>query len=309
MKRIVLMLVAIVMMTSSATAQPTVSQGTYRLKPEDVITVQIYLTDINATLPVGIDGNVSFPFVGTVKAAGKTTRELEYELAILYSENIDIVDPIVSITIVSFRPTRASVTGTVQGGTFTMREGDRIINLITAGGGVRSTSGFANLRRAYLIRRDNDERIPIDIYALIVRNDSTQDYLIEDGDILVIPDQEELTVTVNGRVRNPGTVAYREGLKLSQVLANAGEVERRSKMSQVQVFRRLPGVENRVLAIHCNMVLVHDGKDPRQDIQLQAGDFIYVPDSGNLDFTVIGSDTNFLFYLDRFGIDPFGIGR
>lgn len=302
MKRFVALLMTVVMLSSLAVGQTTSTNGTYRLKPEDVITIQIYrVQDVNATLPVGIDGNVNFPFVGTYKVEGKTVKELEYELSVAYAEKLKLVDPIVSITIVSFRQTRASVTGTVAGGTFPMRPGDRILDLITSGGGIR-TNGFGNLRRAYLVRRDNDERIPVDVYSLIVKNDSTQNYEVQDGDILIIPDQEELTVTVNGRVRNPGQVGYREGLRLSQVLAGAGEIERRSRMSRVQVFRRLPGQENRVLAIHCNMVLVHDGKDPRQDILLQPNDFIYVPDSGNLDFQIIGSVTNFLFYLDRFGI-------
>lgn len=309
MKRTVLVMLGVLVLALTSYAQTTAASSTYRLQPEDVLTIQVYRLDqVNSVTPIGPDGNISAPFVGTVKAAGKTIKELEHDLTLLYQEKLKLKDPIVSVTIREYRKILASINGLAfRPGSYTMRPGDRILDLIAQGGGT-STDGRADLRRAYLIKRDNAERIPIDLNAMILHNDSTQNYVIEDGDQLVIPEEKNNRIIVNGRVRQPGPITYREEMRLSEVLAVAGELPHRSKMSKVQVFRRLPG-QDKILAITANMVAFNTGKDPRQDITLQPGDFVYVPDSGNLDFDVINSISSLLFYLQRFNIDPFGITR
>lgn len=302
-------ILTIMLLSSLAFAQQSPVNGTYRLQPEDVISIQIYrVAEVNAQLPIGPDGNVSAPFIGTLKAAGKTTTELENELARLYSEKLRLNDPIVSVTIVRFRAVRASINGFVgRPGTYELRVGDRILDLIAAGGGT-STDGRADLRRSYLIRKGSQERIPIDLNALILRNDSSQNYEVGDGDQLIIPEERNSQIIVAGRVQQPGRVAYREEMRLSEVVTQAGEISNRSRFSRIQVFRRLPGRENTVLAIEANLVAFHTGKDPSQDIVLQPGDFVYVPDSGNLDFGTINSIASLFFIFDRFGFNPFGIG-
>lgn len=309
MRRFFGVLMVTIMMTVLACAQAQTTSETYRLQPEDVLTIQIYRVDqVNAIVPVGPDGNISAPFIGTIKAAGKTVKELEHELTIAYAEKLKLKDPLVSVTIREFRAIRAAASGFVsKPGNYTLRPNDRVLDLLAHAGGT-STDGQVDLTRAYLIKRDTNERIPIDMEALILYNDATQNYLIEDGDILVIPPTRQQPVTVGGRVRQSGPQPYRQSMRLSEVLTAAGEIERRSKMSRVQVFRRLPG-QNKILAIQANMVDFHNGKDPRQDIELMPGDFVYVPDSGNIDFNVISTFSNLLFYLDRFNLDPFGLGN
>lgn len=309
MSRFIKVLLVTLIVAIMACAQSQTSTETYRLKPEDVLTIQIYRVDqVNAIVPIGPDGNISAPFVGTFKAAGKTIKELEHELSVAYSEKLNLKDPIVSVTIREFRAIKAAASGFVsKPGNYVLRPNDRVLDLLAHAGGT-STDGQVDLTRAYLIKRESNERIPIDMEALILYNDATQNYLIEDGDILVIPPTRQQPVTVGGRVQQSGPQPYRQSMRLSEVLTAAGEIERRSKMSRVQVFRRLPG-QNKVLAIQANMVDFHNGKDPRQDIELLPGDFVYVPDSGNIDFNVISTFSNLLFYLDRFKLDPFGLSR
>lgn len=310
MKRFAWTTIGIWALATLATAQASPSSETYRLQAEDVITIQIYRVDqVNAIVPVGPDGNISAPFVGTIKAAGKTVKELEHDLTIAYAEKLKLKDPIVSVTIREFRAIRAAVSGFVsQPGSYQIRPNDRILDLLARAGGT-STDGQVDLSRAYLVKRDSNERIPIDMEALILYNDSTQNYIVEDGDILVIPPTRQQPVTVGGRVINSGPQPYRQGLRLSEVLTAAREIERRSRMSRVQIFRRLPGPDNRILSITANMVEFHNGKDPRQDIELQPGDFVYVPDSGNLDFRIISDLSSLLFYVDRLNLPIPLLGR
>src|SRR5690606_14135839 len=131
-----------------ALPQTTAATSTYRLKPEDVITINIYrVQEVDAVLPIGPDGNISAPFVGTIQAAGKTTKELEHELAIACSEKLHLQDPIVSVTIRQFRLNFATATGAVaRGGQYQVRPGDRVSAPLAKAGGT-TTTGSADLRR------------------------------------------------------------------------------------------------------------------------------------------------------------------
>src|SRR5579862_3235010 len=109
----------------------------YKLKPEDVLRIQVFgQNQINADVPIGIDGSVSAPFLGSVPAAGKTVDELQAILTDLYERKMRLRDPIVSVTIVSFRQLRASIGGAVaKPGSIQIRPGDTILSLLNNGGG------------------------------------------------------------------------------------------------------------------------------------------------------------------------------
>ncbi|MCA0360391.1 MAG: polysaccharide export protein [Armatimonadetes bacterium] len=296
-------LALMLMITGFAHAQ-TVADGTYRLQAEDVLVIQVYrIAEINAILPIGPDGNISAPFVGSIKAAGKTITELERDLTVAYVDKLKLKDPIVSVTIREYRRIRAGVNGFVgRPGVYDMRPGDRLLDLIAFGGGT-STDGRANLKKAFLVRKNSGEHIPIDLRALL-NGDRTQNYVVEDGDTLIVPEELDNRVIIAGRVQRAGPVPYRENLTLMEVVEQAGKIERRSRLSRVQVFRPLPGRRGDLLAIQADLVAYQTGKDARQNIVLRPGDMIYVPDSGNIDFDVINSIANIVFVFDRFGFSP-----
>ncbi len=279
---------------------------TYRLQPEDVLIIQIYrVQEVNAVVPVGPDGNIAAPFVGVIRAAGKTLKELEYDLTVAYVDRLKLKDPIVSVTIRDYRQIKASVGGHVnRSGVYTLRPGDRLRDLFNQGGGVID-DGRADLRHAYLIKKGSQERIPLDLQALM-NGDNSQNYTVEDGDTLTIPQELENRIIVAGRVRQQGPQIFRDGMRLYEAISLAQKDERRARMTKIQVFRRIPGRKNDFLAIEANLVDFEKRKDPSQNIILQAGDFVYVPDNGNIDFEAITSIANVLFIFDRFGFKPFG---
>ena len=57
------------------------AQEDYRLGPEDEIQIRVWShDDLTRTTRVGLDGRISFPFVGEVKAGGLTILGLQKEL-------------------------------------------------------------------------------------------------------------------------------------------------------------------------------------------------------------------------------------
>ena len=226
--RVVLAFLVTLVLGGIATAQ--VLSDTYRLQPEDVLVIQIYrIQEVNAVVPVGPDGNISAPFVGTVKAAGKTLKELEYDLTVLYVDRLKLKDPIISVTIRDYRQIKASVGGYVgRPGVYVMRPGDRLRDLLNSGGGTIE-DGRGDLRHGYLTKRGSQERIPIDIQALL-NGDNSQNFMIEDGDTLNVPTEQDNRIIIAGRVQRSGPQAFRDGMRLYEAISLAGKDEKRARM-------------------------------------------------------------------------------
>ncbi len=178
--------------------------ATYRIQPEDILRVQVFnMPQTAADVVVGRDGNITAPFTGIVRAAGKTTSELEEELRNKYIEKLRLRDPVVSVTIIRFRAVRATVGGAViRGDVYELRPGDTLLSLLNRGGGADMTR--ADLRRATLRRAGSSELIPVDLYAMLVQGDTSQNFEIQDGDELSVPEERRRNrIDIQGAVQAP----------------------------------------------------------------------------------------------------------
>ncbi len=309
MRKIASVVILAVVMMVSAFAQ---DEGVYRLQPEDIIRIQIYNEQqVSAEVQVGRDGNISAPFIGTIRAEGKTTALLEADLALEYTKKLRLRDPRVSVIIIRFRQLFATVVGAVnRPGKFEIRQGDTIKSLIGNGGGV-FTEGRAELRRATLQRAGSKELIPVDLYSLIVKGDLTQDYELFDGDIFTVPEDTRNRVMVLGAVQSPGQYPFRDQMTLADAISLArGDIQFRSKMSETLVIREKPGLPGEYDRIKANYVNFISKGDSSQNIVLRPGDIVFIPDtktpSGGRIGEIAQAAANALFILDRFGINIFG---
>ncbi|MGV3617601.1 MAG: polysaccharide biosynthesis/export family protein [Fimbriimonas sp.] len=306
LKRIAILL-ALALAALSFTQSSTPSDRDYRLRPEDFLRIQVFGQEILVDMPVGPDGKVTPPYAGPVLAEGKTTTELERDIAAKLKERLRLRDPIVSVSILRYRPISASVGGEVtRPGTYEVRAGDRLLTLLTQGGG--AALDRADLRRATLRRRNSGEVIPIDLYALLILGDTTQNYEVRDGDVLTIPQERRNRISVQGAVPNPGQFLYREPMTLSDAISLAGgEVRYRSRLSRVLIIRERtgqPGQYTRILADYVRFV---KKGDQAQNVVLEPGDFVYVPETNTPDFNQISALANTAFILQTFGNSFFGI--
>jgi polysaccharide export outer membrane protein len=284
------------------------SPSARKLQPQDLIRIAVFnQPQIQAEVPIGKDGYVTAPFLGAVRASGKTPNELETELAKLYDEKLRLRDPIVSVTIIRFRQIFGTVGGFVQKpGTYEVRPGDTIMALLNQGGG--PIPDRADLRRATLRRANTNELVPIDLYAMMVRGDTSQNFEVQDGDELTVPEETKNRILVMGAVQSPGVYSYKEPMTLADAISlGKGEVRYRSKMSQVVITRERSGHPGQYVRIVANYVrFVKDG-DQTQNVTLMPGDMVYVPETNTPDFNQISALANVAFVLDRFGSGLFGL--
>ncbi|OGR29774.1 MAG: hypothetical protein A2139_03725 [Desulfobacca sp. RBG_16_60_12] len=286
--------------------------GIYRLQIEDLLLVQIFNeTQVNAQVPVGQDGNIAAPFVGSVKAAGRTVDELAAELTQLYIQRLRLRDPKVSVTIIRFRELKASVVGAVrQAGSFVIRRGDTVVSLIGRAFGIDSER--ADPYRATLRRSKSQEQIPIDLFALLYRGDTSQNYEIQDGDELLVPHETKNKVSLLGAIQRPNQYPYRDGMKLSDLIAmGGGEIPRTTMFSKTLVFRPIAGQADQYRVIKSDMVRFFTKGDYSQDILLQPGDLVVINKTKTPSLSDISQTVNSIWIFNLlskqglFGFSPF----
>jgi polysaccharide export outer membrane protein len=261
---------------------------------------------INSVVTVGKDGNISAPFVGVMRAQGKTTAELEADLAQEYVRKLRIRDPKVSVTIERFRSSFASISGaTARPGRYEIRPTDTVLQLIAQGGGVL-LNGQADLRRATLQRGNSRELVPIDLHALLIKGDMAQNYTLQDGDVLNVPEETKNRVMILGELVRPGTVPFQDPMTLSDAISLAGgEIRYRSKLSECLIIRERKGNPGEYIRIKANFVDFIKNGNASQNPLLEPGDIVYVSATRTPDFQRIGELVNGVangfFILDRFG--------
>jgi polysaccharide export outer membrane protein len=285
-----------------AAAAQTPVKAPYRLQQEDIVSIAVFnQQQILAQVPVGRDGTITAPFIGTVPAEGKTIDELIAELAKLYQQKLRLRDPIVSVTLLTLRQYKATIGGAVQHpGSFPIRPGDTILTLYTNGGG--EIPDQADLRRGYLRHAGSTELIPVDLYSMSVLGDMSQNFEIKDGDELTVPEQRNNRVIITGAVQSPGIYPYHEPMTLADLIAlGHGEIRYRSRFSKTIIIRQKSGLPGEYVTIHDDFVKFVRGGDSTQNAVLQPGDFVFVPESDTPDFNQVQALFNVAYIINLIG--------
>jgi polysaccharide export outer membrane protein len=166
------------------------------------------------------DGTIYFPFVGRIRAAGKTTSQIRDELAIALVPYIK--NPQVDVRVLAFRSQRVSVTGEVKTpGPLAVSDVPlRLVDSITRSGG---TNPDADLQRVRLTR--NNKLYILNADAMLDRGDTSQDVLLQPGDVVNVPDRTDSRIFVMGEVKTPVTLNMLKGrFTIADALTGAGGI-------------------------------------------------------------------------------------
>lgn len=117
---------------------------------------------------------------------------------------------------------------------FELAQGERVRDVVVKAGGA---AAFADLRLAYVERAGVSgprQRVPLDMQRLLIEKDETQNILLQNGDVVVVPVVED-KVYVVGEVRTPGAQDFRPNLTPREYLALAGGPGVRAKVMATTV--------------------------------------------------------------------------
>jgi protein involved in polysaccharide export with SLBB domain len=141
---------------------------------------------MNSTAEVQLDGRVTIPWVGTLRASGSTIESLR--AAVEDSLGGLLRRPTVAIGIESFGPSRVYVTGEVRApGAYTIQAGQTVLGAIIAAGGLLPT---ANTDDILLLRRLTETEASVnavDIEKILQGKKGFGDPIVQDLDIIHVP--------------------------------------------------------------------------------------------------------------------------
>jgi polysaccharide export outer membrane protein len=186
------------------------------------------------TVRVANDGTIFFPRVGRVQALGKTPQQLQATLTQGLSKTIR--NPQLDVRVSGFYSKQVQVTGDLKTPS-SMPITDvplSVIDAINRSGGANANADLQNVG----ITRDG-KRYPVDVAALLDRGDIQQNVLLQDDDIIDVPDRTKSRVFVLGELSKPQTIPMNRGrLTLADALANANSIDPRSAdPRQIYVIR------------------------------------------------------------------------
>ena len=157
-------------------------------------------------------------------------------------------------------------------GVYTIKGDLPIINALFLAGGAAEGGDVA---AAFIIR--GKERIPVDLWRLIQKGDTSQNVTIKAEDTIVIPAGGELqnAVYVMGEVMKPGVYSQPEALSLLKLVTLAGGFTKFAAPNRSTLIRN-DGDQKVRMKIDLKDIM----NDPKQyqDIQLRPGDVLIVPE-------------------------------
>lgn len=254
---------------TSEPASPPIAP--YRIGTDDVLQISVYgQDDLDITQNVRPDGVISFPIVGEIRAAGLTVPELRGHIAGRLSRYF--ADPQVTVIVTEFRSRTLSVVGEVaKPGIHSLSSDARLLDAIAMAGGLKVE---ADLGRARLVR--NGTALPIDFEKLVRGGDLGQNVALAPGDTLVIPSAQDRRVVVLGNVMMPTVVSLRDHTTVLEAIAMAKGFAPGAARGDVLVVR---GTRENPELFKIDTQDIVAGKDPAKNVELAAGDVVYVSKS------------------------------
>lgn len=179
---------------SAIAAQPAVpapgmvAPSEYVIGPGDELQVYVWRNpELSTTVPVRPDGKVSTPLVEDMVAVGKSPSMLARDMEKVLAEFVR--DPRVNVIVDKAVSTfsQVKVMGQVknpQG--IPYRQGLKVLDIVLASGGL---TDFAAPNRALILRETNGKKqeIKVRLGKLMNGGDLTQNYDLQPGDVLMIP--------------------------------------------------------------------------------------------------------------------------
>ncbi len=163
----------------------------YIIGPGDSLNVFVWRNqDLSTTVAVRPDGRISIPLVDDMQAVGKTPSQLQTDIEAVLGEYVRTPDVTVIVSAFGIgaydNQIRVVGAGAVRPQSIPYREGLTLLDVMIEVG----LSEFAAGDRAKLVRRrgSETEETPVRLSRLVNRGDLSQNYSLQPGDVVIIPE-------------------------------------------------------------------------------------------------------------------------
>ncbi|MGA7782865.1 MAG: polysaccharide biosynthesis/export family protein [Paraburkholderia sp.] len=268
--------------------------GPYKLGAGDVLQITVWdHPELNAALGnptastrpsdaalgfiVDHDGNLQFPYVGTLHVAGDTVEQVQRKIYTNLSKLM--VKPQVTVRVASFRSAQIYIDGEVR------TPGSQSINDIpmTLTEAINRAGGFSpTADQSHVVIVRNDKTYYVNVAQMLHNNQNPSKIVLKNGDILRIEAREDYGVYLMGEVNKPGTVLpMRNGkLSLADAISQAGSINNgTADAKELYVIRGGPGLKPQVYHLDAtspvSMLLANQFElEPKDIVYLDAGGLV-----------------------------------
>ena len=252
-------------------------------------------SQLNVQVTVRPDGKITMPAIGDVTASGYTPKRLSETL----NEKMQdfVKKPIVTVSVMQITNNKIYVLGggVLPAGANT-NEGmpagsskSQMLSVMYSGvynlpgrttllkflSGVNMLAN-ADLEQAYILR--GGKKIDVDFYDLFIKADISKDIPLKAEDIIYLPSNEHNKIYVMGAVSTPKMVAYRKGIRILDIILDAGGFSKFASENNVLVLRKQGDKDSMKEIVVKAKNLMKDG-DLSQNIPMMPGDFVIVKES------------------------------
>jgi protein involved in polysaccharide export with SLBB domain len=155
----------------------------------DVFEVRVFGDkELTTRYQVGPDGGIQFPFIGSVKVAGRESHQVAHDIAARLKSGGFLNDPQVSVFVEQTNSKRISVLGAImKPGTFAIVPGMTVIQAVSQAGGF---APLANKDGTVVTRRGPDARLERFLVMVSkITKGETEDFPLRAGDIVFVPER------------------------------------------------------------------------------------------------------------------------
>ena len=253
----------------------------YRLGKGDEITIDFSgRPEMLAKVVVGPDGRISLPLAGEVMLAGLTRAEaakaVETALGNYYA-NLEV-----QVSVTKYTANRVLLLGAVDHPGMITFDGTPTLLEVLARAGLESGPNKSGqipqvneIPERCAIYRGSTQVVWVQLRELLETGNALADLRLRRDDVVYIPSLSERFISVLGEVQHPGAVPLTYSSTLASVLAEAGGItEKAGHKPHIQIVDPATGT-SRVIAFDS---LLNPAKS--LEVQLKAGEIIFVPQSG-----------------------------
>jgi polysaccharide biosynthesis/export protein len=256
----------------------------YRIGAGDILEINSYTGEKVTTTPVTVDsrGRISFSFLDHLQVEGLTSSQLEKLLTTKLSAYVR--NPRISVLVKECNSKSATIIGEFSllrnvsygkgaSGRINLKGRTTLTDLIALGGGYTLNADIKNVK---LVRKG--KAYLINLYDIIERGDESQNVIIDEADVVNIPELPTYgeRVYVLGEVNSQGIYPLKEAQDLLAALALAGNTNRQAKEENTLIVRGYePGKPPLVMMADVKSLLRK--ADISQNVRLKDGDLVYVP--------------------------------
>lgn len=260
----------------------------YKLKPEDVLKITfLEQPELNRETKVGLDGNISLPVIGDIKAAGLTTSELTQKIISEFSiYAVSITQA--SVEIMTYESNKIYITGHVTDpGKYIFEKIPNLWKVISEAGGPTDNANLSNI----LIVRSAEQggsTITVNMTEILRKGDLSQLPKLNPGDNIHVSgvigetgsrgveaiQQQRHVIYIYGEIGAAGIYTFDQSVNILQAIIQAGGPTTVAKLSDVRIIRRGQGDFSQVIELNIEWYV----EEARHDFfKLLPGDIVYIP--------------------------------